>query len=549
MLKSCVVLFAVSTIGLVASAAAEPASTIVTIDAGAIEGTRSQDGQTLAFKGIPYARPPMGDLRWRPPQPVRHFKDMPIGKDYGSDCLQMVTDTEAMGSEDCLFLNVWRPADKTSPDERLPVMVWIHGGGLVMGGSSDKNLKGIYDGSALARQGLVVVSLNYRLGRLGFFAHPALIMAAHRGAMNYSGNFGLMDQIAALEWVQTFIAKFGGDNRQVTVAGESAGGISVMHLLTSPFTTGKDLFQRAIVMSGAGRRTVLLRQMMGGNADKPSADMIGETFAKSVGIEGSGPDAVAKLLALKPMKDGTKEATQLLSDLTFNSLVTKQWLDDPHSSMVMIDNVFVAGEPETALCHGEAMTMPLIIGTVALELPLFFPPKKEPYPYAYFADQEAARKTYTDVPLFAIPLVGMDMTMHEPARFVAKAMTAASNKAWLYRFTYVVDSADPLAQLIGTPHSAEIPFLFQTLDKQYDKDKITENDQKMASAFSSYFVNFAKSADANPNLGSLPPWPQFDSSFQLMHFRRPANPVEKVPKFEPEPRGGVRLVEQAARCP
>src|SRR5438128_2080652 len=122
MLKRHVVLFAVSAIGLVASAAAEPASTIVTIDSAAIEGTTSQDGQTLAFKGIPYARPPVGDLRWRPPQPVKLLKGVPIGKDYGSDCLQMVTDTEAKGSEDCLFLNVWRPAETTSANERLPVL-------------------------------------------------------------------------------------------------------------------------------------------------------------------------------------------------------------------------------------------------------------------------------------------------------------------------------------------------------------------------------------------------------------------------------------------
>ena len=214
--------------------------------------------------------------------------------------------------------------------------------------------------------------------------------------------------------------------------------------------------------------------------------------------------------------------------------------------MVMIDNHIVKGEPGDIVCRGEAAKMPLMIGTVALDLPTAFPPRKEPYPYAYFgADAEKAREIYGLFGPLAFVEVGMDMTMHEPARFVAKAMTAAGSKAWLYRFSYVVESADLLARLRGTPHSFELPFLFQTLDAQYPhQDQVSPNDREMARKFSSYFANFAKSRDAEPNAGGLPQWSQFDPRFQLMHFR-----PDPGPKFEGEPRRGVALVEKVAKCP
>src|SRR4029077_2247731 len=173
----------------------------------------------------------------------------------------------------------WRPAGEMT---RLPVMVWIHGGGYVNGGSS----AAIMNGAPLARHGLVVVSFNYRLGRLGYFAHPALL-AAREGP---PGNFGYMDQIAALQWIKRNIAAFGGDPTQVTVAGESAGGASVLHLMTSPMATG--LFHQTVVMSGGGRKALAARAMTGGTTDHPSADQTDAAFAKSLGIEGSGPDAL-----------------------------------------------------------------------------------------------------------------------------------------------------------------------------------------------------------------------------------------------------------------
>nr|HMN29434.1 carboxylesterase family protein [Caldilineaceae bacterium] len=215
---------------------------IAQIDSGLIEGTLADS--VLSFKGIPYAAPPLGDLRWRAPQPVTPWTGVRQTTAFGADCAQAPGDVEKIQttpSEVCLFVNVWRPSEIEPRPEgarKLPVMVWIHGGGFVGGGASIP----WYDGSAFARQGMVVISLNYRLGRLGFFAHPALL-AAQEGPV---GNFGFMDQIAALQWVQRNAAAFGGDPQQVTLVGQSAGGASVLALLTSPVTTG--LFQQVVVL-------------------------------------------------------------------------------------------------------------------------------------------------------------------------------------------------------------------------------------------------------------------------------------------------------------
>ncbi|MCE7988551.1 MAG: hypothetical protein DYG89_45920 [Caldilinea sp. CFX5] len=251
-------------------------TTLVQIDAGPIEGAIADD--VLVFKGIPYAASPIGALRWRAPQPVPPWPDVRPATAFGNDCMQAPGEAEPIQTtpdEDCLFVNVWRPAQGT-PDDTLPVLAWIHGGGFVGGGTSIP----YYDGSAFARQGIVVVTFNYRLGRFGFFAHPALL-AAQEGPV---GNFGYMDQIAALQWIQSNIAAFGGDPARVTLMGESAGGASVLTLLTSPMTKG--LFHQAMIMSGGGRQALITRQMTGGTAEQPSADQLDAGFAAALGITG-----------------------------------------------------------------------------------------------------------------------------------------------------------------------------------------------------------------------------------------------------------------------
>jgi para-nitrobenzyl esterase len=216
--------------------------------------------------------------------------------------------------------------------------------------------------------------------------------------------------------------------------------------------------------------------------------------------------------------------------------------EDLQSGMVMIDAGIVKGEPGDVICHPDAGKLPMIIGSVAKEIPLFLPPKTDPYSY-FGAKADDAHAFYDHQ--FGIPYfeIGMDITMNEPARFVAKAMRRALQKVWLYRFTYVA-LGDGLGQLLGgSEHAAELPFLFQTLDRKYP-GQVSPNDKKMARKFSGYFANFAKSAARNdPNaIGVAPLWQPFDSSFQLMHFREPR------PNFEDEPRGaargGVALVEE-----
>jgi para-nitrobenzyl esterase len=500
----------------------------VKLDTGLIEGGVSED--VLSFKGIPYAAPPVGELRWRVPQPVMPWEGVRQATTFGPDCAQAPGDAEKIQTtpaEDCLFVNVWRPAN-VEPGARLPVMVWIHGGGFVGGGASIP----WYDGSVFARQGTVVVSLNYRLGRLGFFAHPALL-AAQEGPV---GNFGLMDQIAALQWVQRNIAAFGGDPGTVTLIGESAGGASVLALLTSPVAAG--LFHRVMVLSGGGRNAIGGRQMTGGTPELPSADQVDAGFAQLLGISGAGPEALATLRALP--------AETVQGDLTLDKLLNEALLGAQiYQGTQMIDGTLVTGQPGELLRSGQALQTPMVIGTTALDLPLFFPPSRTD-PLSYFgADAGKARAAYNtpatlDQNSLALLLlaIGADMTMHEPARYAAKQMTARGNPVWLYRFTYTAEATRP--QATGQTHAGELPFLFDQLAGRYG-DAVTPKDQQAAEAFNTHVANYVKTGD--PNGEGLPAWPAFDpAQFSLMHFTLDDGPV-----YGPDPQAArVELVEQAA---
>jgi para-nitrobenzyl esterase len=455
--------------------------------------------------------------------------------EYGFDCVQkpMPGDAAPPGgplSEDCLYLNVWRPAEAASADERLPVMVWIHGGGYVNGGSSSP----IFDGSALARQGLVLVSFNYRLGRLGFFAHPALL-AANEGPV---GNFGYMDQLEALRWVQRNIAAFGGNPGQVTIVGESAGGDSVAHLLTSPAANG--LFHRAAIMSGDGRGHLLGGlKLTGGTLGQPSADQKGVNFAASVGIMGTGPETLAKLRALP--------AAEVVGDLNMADLLAEVLREaglPTYAGGPMVDGTIVVGSPAEVFQRGEAAKVPLLIGTTTLDIPTTLPPSLED-PLSYFgADADKARAFYNPTgtlhPIQLALTIGADMTMHEPARFAARQMTAVGQPAWLYRFGYVAESVR--GQIQGAPHASDLPYLFQTLEVRY-ADAVTDKDQAAARALSTYFANFAKTG--NPNGPGLPNWSNYDPArSDLMIFTPDAGPV-----VAPDPwKERLDLVERAAEA-
>ncbi len=280
---------AVSALVSVLLGAYRPTPPRVTIDTGTLEGAVDSSNSVTVFRGIPYAAPPVGDLRWRPPQPTQPWRGVRAAQQHGRNCIQHQPygdiDPFAAGvSEDCLYLNVWTksPGRPSSPFP-LPVLVWIHGGGFWAGFGGEER----HNGAALAKKGAVVVTLNYRLGAFGFLAHPSL---ARESPHHAAGNYGLLDQIAALQWVQRNIARFGGDPSRVTIFGESAGGFSVGSLIASPLAKG--LFQRAILESGTG--------VGGGIAPRNDARAVALRFADSLRVYGAGPDAAAHLRALNP---------------------------------------------------------------------------------------------------------------------------------------------------------------------------------------------------------------------------------------------------------
>lgn len=511
----------------------------VRTEGGIVEAFPLED--VISFKGIPYAAPPVGDLRWRATQPVVPWEGVRRAFAFGHDCMQVVAEFEPLQttpSENCLFVNVWRPAE-IPEGTKLPVMVWTHGGGWVGGGSSIP----FYDGSEFARQGIVVVSFNYRLGRFGFFAHPALLAAnADNGLL---GNYGYMDQIAALKWVQNNIAEFGGDPSQVTLVGESAGGGSVLAMLTSPLTEG--LFQRVMVMSGGGRNALVGRPMTGGTRQDPSADMSDSRWADSLGIRGEGTDALTKLRALP--------ASEVAGDLTLNKVLdaaldcVKQELllnnqcEPAYQGTHMFDGVIVTGEPGDLLASGSAANVPMIIGTTAADLPEFFTSPRDPFAF-FGADAEAAKTAYNapaelnlQSRLALLLSIASDRTMHAAARYAAQQITAHGSPAWLYRFTYTAESTRP--DSVAQAHAGELPFMFNTIASKYG-GAITANDRATAEAFNTYVGNFVKTA--NPNGGGLPNWPAFEpGQYDVMNFTLTDGPV-----YGPDPRAaGIQLVEKA----
>lgn len=479
----------------------------VTIDSGTIQGVAA-DG-VIAFKGVPFAAPPVGDRRWRPPQPVPHWSGTRSAAEYGHDCMQLPfpSDAAPLGTkpdEDCLVLNVWRPRAKSA--HKLPVLVWIYGGGWVNGGSSPS----VYDGSQFAKGGVVFVSFNYRLGRFGFFAFPALTKEDPNGLQ---GNYGYMDQIEALKWIQRNIAAFGGDPSQVTIFGESSGGFAVHMLLNTPLSKG--LFERAMIESGGGRGaggSSHLREAVDG---KPSAESIGVAFAKSQGIDGDGPAALARLRGLpaEAIVNGLNMASMFQQAGTYSGPI--------------IDGKIVTEDLTSSYLAGKQYRVPVIVGSNGMDIG-FTTARTETELFAPFGlHAREAEDAYDPEHTGNLKLIGQkvagDAFMVEPARFVAQTLSSDGQPVWEYRFSYVADSMR--GQWPDAPHASEIPYVFDTVKQRYGA-ALTPADAQTARVMHAYWLQFARTGD--PNGAGLPRWPAYHAKSDALMDFTDNGPVSKA---------------------
>jgi len=497
------------------------AQPIVETQSGKLRGA-NQDGITV-FKGIPFAAPPVGKFRWRPPQPVVAWEGVRDALAFGSDCAQAGwggapgTITKS-SSEDCLYLNVWAPA-KANIKAKLPVMVWIHGGGFVGGSGSGPETSG----DAFAKQGVVLVTINYRLGRLGFFAHPAL---SQEYPDEPKGNYGYMDQIAALQWVQDNIASFGGDPKNVTIFGFSAGGVSVHSLLTIPAARG--LFHKAIAQSSGGRDGVLTgRPIQKENADPfytISAETIGLNFAKKHGIEGSDAAALAKLRAMKveDVVDGGQETDGQGGPRIYSGPI--------------LDGKLVVETAESAYKAGRQAKVPLLIGSNSAEIGGSFvstADSKETL-FALFGALESKAKAAYDpdgTKTFAevIAKFNSDWVWGEPARMTARAFLTKGAPVYFYQFSYVPAVVRERIQY-GAGHGSEVAYVFNNLKNRWGITEISLDDEKIGQVMHTYWANFAK--NGNPNSPGLPIWPNYSlQKEEIMDVETNGKPVGK-----PDPR-------------
>jgi para-nitrobenzyl esterase len=470
---------------------------VVAVNGGQLRGALLDHGGA-AFKGIPYAQPPVGDLRWREPQPVKSWTGIRDATAFGAPCAQNSGGRPMANSqEDCLFLNVWNA--EWPAKTKQPVMFWIHGGGNYGGTASSA----ASDGESLARHGVVLVSLNYRLTIFGFFAHPEL---TRESAHHSSGNYGLLDQIAALKWVHENIVKFGGDPTNVTVFGQSAGAVDVNVLMTSPLAKG--LFARVIAESGTVTR----------NPDEATLGMTAlGTLMKLKGGPVSYSDAPALAEAEKTGEQLTagKNLTALRSLPTEDLLkfVAGPRLSIGPANGVVADGWVFPKPPAQVFATGQEQKIPLLVGNNSRERT----PQVTPAELT-----KAMEAMYGPLAPRALALYGMNASTppdpdplygNQGAQWTVDTMyrcpvvaelawhAAAGNPAYEYQF----DRAAPGREAAGATHGAEVPYVFGRLGANF-----APADHDISAAMQQYWTNFAKSG--NPNGANLPLWPKFDAT-------------------------------------
>jgi para-nitrobenzyl esterase len=483
-----------------ASAAPGP---IVDSPAGQAQGT--VEGGIEVFKGLPYALPPTGAARWTPPKPAPRWEGMRDASHYGAACFQphgnagIYTDTPPVESEDCLFLNVWAP--KTV--HKAPVFVWIHGGSLTGGAGSEA----AYDGTKLAERGVVVVTINYRLGVLGWLAHPGLSAEAASGV---SGNYGLLDQIEALRWIRRNISAFGGDPSNVTIAGESAGGLSVMYLMAAPDARG--LFSKAIAESAYMISAPALKTSVNG---LPSAEAAGLYFA----TKAKAPE-VAALRAM----DG-----RALTDAG----VATGYFPFPN-----IDGKLLTRQLVETFDRGEQAPVPILAGFNQGEIRslrgLLAPTPKSAAEY-----EAAIREKYRDLAdtfLKLYPSANLDESMLAitrdamyawTAERLVRKQTALGQAGYLYLFDHGYPAADDAG--LHAFHASEVPYVFGTpalMPPNWPKAPATPAEAALSEEMVGYWSSFAKTG--RPEAAHAPSWPRFGAADEYIAFEAAPRPASHL---------------------
>jgi para-nitrobenzyl esterase len=474
---------------------AQDTNLVVNTKAGKVRGTPRTSGGA-EFLGIPYAQPPVGDLRWREPVPVEPWKDMRDASTFGAPCAQPLLgdwnrrDAES-GKEDCLFLNVMTSVWPVK--ELLPVMIWLHGGGNDGGTASSP----LYKDGTLVQHGVILVTLNYRLGVFGFFAHPGLTRESSHKA---SGNYGLMDQLAALRWVHENIANFGGDPGNVTLFGQSAGALDAGLLMTSPLANG--LFQKVILESSSAL-----------NPNIPSLLV----------SEQRGEKAAALLKA--PPGEG---AIKFLRGLTVGELLKGLDVQDPKEPPYEEPNVdgwVIPHLPAEVFAAGKEMPVPMIIGSTTREFGMEGGPEAARNMIQEVAGKQAPKvlQVYgladggqgTTDPLYG-PVGNQwlaDFIFRCPVTTQAEWHNAARHPTYEYQFEHAI----PGHEAEGAVHSADLPYVFGYYPRHGNiAGKFGEVDFKLADLIESYWTNFAKKG--NPNAEGLPNWPEYDGSQAFIEF-------------------------------
>ena len=452
----------------------------VELTSGEITGTLLDNG-IQAFLGIPYAAAPVGELRWKPPQQAIPWKGVKVTDRHGPGCIQP---GELYMSEDCLFLNIWTKADG---NEKLPVMVWIHGGGWAFGSNS----VGTYDGSAFANNGVVLVSVNYRMNSFGFMAHPALSAESENGV---SGNYAILDHIAALEWVQDNIEEFGGDKNNVTIFGESAGGASIYSLLATPMA--KSLFHKAVSES-TWINADNVTNLKNANGFSESAEVLGErAIATALDMaQVTGPGTLSKM----------------------RSLSAQEVLDLEHGVTLIVDGWLYDKAPIEIFEEGSHNNVPIITGYNDGEGLMFIRPGRTP---STVSDQRSLR--IQQLGNLGVDLVDFyvaedegqlfdtevdyssDSVFIRASRELALASALAGQQD-TYLYVFARNSRDPSQR---AAHFMEVPYVFGTLP-----ERAPGEDKELSQLMNDYWVQFAKTG--TPNGQGLPVWPRYDLEKQM----------------------------------